>query len=171
MPYVETSTLRVVSIFKLSGTSLLLYLLNVFGQTGLSKQSNHSYTSINTLHIELNLPAQAHNKLYQWQWNSIFKLSWSSLSPYLLYVFGQTGLSKQCSIMKTFLYNFDPLKPHFYIVKLGFTGVYIFLLISPQKHRLWVLGEAVLKSTHNLCFQQKYEKDQNFFLKTFSFWW
>ena len=22
-----------------------------------------------------------------------------------------------------FLYNFDPLKPHFYIVKLGFTGV------------------------------------------------
>ena len=22
------------------------------------------------------------------------------------------------------LYNFDPIKPHFYIVKLGFTGVY-----------------------------------------------
>ena len=29
---------------------------------------------------------------------------------------------------KTCLYNFDPLKPHFYIVKLGFTGVYIFFL-------------------------------------------
>ena len=28
--------------------------------------------------------------------------------------------------MKTYLYNFDPLKPHFYKVKLGFTGVYIF---------------------------------------------
>ena len=28
-------------------------------------------------------------------------------------------------ITKTRLYNFDPLKPHFYIVKLGFTGVYI----------------------------------------------
>ena len=28
-------------------------------------------------------------------------------------------------ITKTCLYNFDPLKPHFYIVKLGFTGVYI----------------------------------------------
>ena len=27
--------------------------------------------------------------------------------------------------MKTCLYNFDPLKPHFYIVKLGFTGLYI----------------------------------------------
>ena len=31
-----------------------------------------------------------------------------------------------------------PLKPHLYIVKLGFTGVYIIiLLISAQKHRLW----------------------------------
>ena len=27
-------------------------------------------------------------------------------------------------ITRTSLYNFDPLKPHFYIVKLGFTGVY-----------------------------------------------
>ena len=27
-----------------------------------------------------------------------------------------------------------PLKPHFYIVKLGFTGVYIIFLISAQKH-------------------------------------
>ena len=29
--------------------------------------------------------------------------------------------------------------PHFYIVKLGFTGVYIIFLISAQKHWLWVL--------------------------------
>ena len=28
------------------------------------------------------------------------------------------------------------LKPHFYIVKVGFTGVYIIFLISVQKHRL-----------------------------------
>ena len=35
-------------------------------------------------------------------------------------------------IMKTHLYNFDPLKPHFYIVKLEFTGVYIIFLISAQ---------------------------------------
>ena len=41
------------------------------------------------------------------------------------------------NIMKTCLYNFDPHKPHFYIVKLGFTGVYIIFLISAQKHRLW----------------------------------
>ena len=42
-------------------------------------------------------------------------------------------------IPKTRLCDFDPLKPHFYIVKLGFTGVYIIFLISAQKHRLWVL--------------------------------
>ena len=35
-------------------------------------------------------------------------------------------------ITKTLLYNFDPLKPHSYIVKLGFTGVYIISLISAQ---------------------------------------
>ena len=35
-------------------------------------------------------------------------------------------------ITKTYLYNFDPLKPHFYIVKLGFTGIYIIFLISAQ---------------------------------------
>ena len=34
------------------------------------------------------------------------------------------------AIMKTCLYNFDLLKPPFYIVKLGFTGVYIIVLIS-----------------------------------------
>ena len=39
-------------------------------------------------------------------------------------------------ITKTYLYNFDPLKPHFYMVKLVFTGVYIIFLISAQKHRL-----------------------------------
>ena len=35
-------------------------------------------------------------------------------------------------ITKTCLYNFDPLKPHFYIVKLGFTGVDIIFRISAQ---------------------------------------
>ena len=34
--------------------------------------------------------------------------------------------------MKTRLYNFEPLKPHFYVVKLGFTGVYIIFLIAAQ---------------------------------------
>ena len=76
------------------------------------------------------------------------------------------------TITKTSLYNFDPIKPHFYIVKLGFTGVFTIFLISVQKHRLWVLFRtAFLTSTHNLCFEQRYEKYQNFYLKTFSFWW
>ena len=44
----------------------------------------------------------------------------------------------QC-ITKACLYNIDPLKPHFYIVKLGFTGVYVIFLISAQKQRLCVL--------------------------------
>ena len=70
---------------------------------------------------------------------------------------------------KTYLYNFDPLKPHFYIVKLGFTGVYIILLISAQKHTLWVLVEAVLTSTYNLCNEQKYEKYHNFLSEKVSF--
>ena len=77
-------------------------------------------------------------------------------------------------ITKTRLYNFDPVKPHFYIVKLEFTGIYIIILISAQKHRLWVLTsthnyEAVLTSTHNLCFEQKYEKYQSFSSENFQF--
>ena len=32
------------------------------------------------------------------------------------------------AITKTYLYNVDPLKPHFCIVKLGFKGVYIIFL-------------------------------------------
>ena len=42
-------------------------------------------------------------------------------------------------ITKIYLYNFDTLKLHLYILKLVFTGVYIVFLISAQKHRLWVL--------------------------------
>ena len=43
------------------------------------------------------------------------------------------GLSEtRLIITKTYLYNSDPLKPHLYIVKLGFTGVYIIFLISAQ---------------------------------------
>ena len=40
-------------------------------------------------------------------------------------------------ITKTYLYNFDPLKPYFYIVKPGFTGVYIIFLISAQNIDCW----------------------------------
>ena len=78
-------------------------------------------------------------------------------------------------ITKTCLYNFDPLKPHFYILKLRFTGVYIIFLISAQNIDCGYSlepprrGEAVLTSTHNLCFEQKYEKYQNFLSDKFQF--
>ena len=64
-------------------------------------------------------------------------------------------------ITKTCLYNFDPLKAHFYIVKLRFTGVYIIFLISARKQ--------VLTSTHNLCFEQQCEKYQSFLSENFQF--
>ena len=72
-------------------------------------------------------------------------------------------------ITKTRLYHFDPLKSHFYVVKLGFKGVYILFRIPAQKHRLWVLVRTASLSTHNLCFEQKYEKYQNFFYLIFFF--
>ena len=52
------------------------------------------------------------------------KLSYGSLALWLLYPWIYKVL-----ITKTRLYNFDPLKPHFYIVKLGSTGVYFIFLI------------------------------------------
>ena len=44
--------------------------------------------------------------------------------------------SRKC-ITKTHLYNSDPLKPHFYIVKLGLHGCTFFSYFC-SKHRLWV---------------------------------
>ena len=72
-------------------------------------------------------------------------------------------------ITKTCLYSSDPLQPHFYSVKLGFTGVYISYLISAQKHRLWVLVRTALPRAHNLCLEQKYENYQNFSSESFHF--
>ena len=39
---------------------------------------------------------------------------------------------KKNIITKTYLYNLTSLNPTFYVVKLGFTGVYIIFLISAQ---------------------------------------
>ena len=72
--------------------------------------------------------------------------------------------TKSLSITKTCLYNFDPLKPHFYIVKPGFTGVYIILLFFSTQN---IYSKAVLTSTHNLCFELKCEKYQSFLSEFF----
>ena len=60
--------------------------------------------------------------------------------------------------MKTRLYNIDPLKPQFYTVKLGFTGVYIIFLISAQNidcgYSLEPPRRGGSNEYHNLCFEQ-----------------
>ena len=65
-----------------------------------------------------------------------------------------------CFTTKTCLYKVYPLKPHFYIVKLGLTGVCLFyFLIFDPKHILWV-------PTTN--FLNKYIKNIDFFPTKFT---
>ena len=76
-------------------------------------------------------------------------------------------------ITKTCLYNVDPLKPHFYKVKLGFTGVYIIFLISAQNIDGGYSLEPPRRGGSNeypqSMFEQEYKKYQNFYLKIFPF--
>ena len=76
-------------------------------------------------------------------------------------------------IKKTYLYNFDPLEPHFCIVKLGFTGVYIIFLISAQNidcgYSLEPPRRGGSNEYHNLCFEQKYGKYLSFLSENFQF--
>ena len=74
-------------------------------------------------------------------------------------------------LTKTRLYSFDPLQPHFYIIKLWFTWVCISFLISAQKHRLWVLVRtALLRSSNKFPqLEQKHENYQNFTPEFFHF--
>ena len=51
--------------------------------------------------------------------------------------------TNQLDITKTYLYNFDPFKPNFYTVKLGFTGIHIIILISSQNRDCGYLLELV----------------------------
>ena len=72
-------------------------------------------------------------------------------------------------ITKTCLYKFDPLKAHFYIVKLGFTGIYFIFLILLKNIDCGFSTEPPRRSNeyHNLCFEQKYKKCQNFLSENF----
>ena len=65
------------------------------------------------------------------------------------------------SITKTSSCNEHPLTPHFYIVKLRITGVYIFFLFLLQNMDCGYSLEppqAVLMCTYNQSFEQKEEK-------------
>ena len=76
---------------------------------------------------------------------------------------------------KTCLYNFDPLKPHFHIVKSGFTWVYINFLISAQKHRFWLLVKtASLRRFYRvptIYVLSRAMKNKRVFIWTFSVFW
>ena len=66
--------------------------------------------------------------------------------------------------MQTCPCDVDPLTPHFYIVKLGFTGVFIFSSFCSKK-RLWVLVR-----TATLSFEQKYEDSQKISTENYHFY-
>ena len=69
-------------------------------------------------------------------WSLVRAFTNRSLKRSLLYVEDNVSKGRSITVItKTCLYNFSPLKPHFYIVKLGFTGYTLFFLISAQKHR------------------------------------
>ena len=75
------------------------------------------------------------------RWCSTFPNNKNPDKPTVLHSFGAIGLYQHMNLSghheNIHRYDFDPLKPHFYIVKLGFAGVYIIFVISAQKHRLW----------------------------------
>ena len=77
-------------------------------------------------------------------------------------------------VTKTCPYNVDPLKPHFYIVKVGFTGVYINFLISAQNIDCGYSLEPPCRGGSNeypqSVFLSRNKKNIRFFyLKTFIF--
>ena len=78
-------------------------------------------------------------------------------------------------ITKTCLYNFDPLEPHFCIVKLGFTGVYIIFLVSAQNIDCGYSLEPPRRGGSNEYLQSMFWAEiwkisEFFYLKIFSFW-
>ena len=81
-----------------------------------------------------------------------------------------TNPNKHKYMPRTYLYNFDPLKPHFYIVKLGLTGVYIIFLIAAQKHRSWVLVRTASPNEYpQSMFSAEILKISDFFCENFHF--
>ena len=80
------------------------------------------------------------------------------------------------NITKTCLYNSDPLEPHFYIVRLGFTGVYISFLISAQNIDCGYSLEPPRRGGSNeypqsMFWAEIWKRYQIFSLKIYIFWW
>ena len=96
------------------------------------------------------------------------------------YVYYDSSLSRRVNIIlypatisKTCLYNFDPLKPHFYIVKLGFTRVYNFFLFLLETIDYGYSLELPRRGGSNeypqSMFWAEIWKYQNFYLRIFIF--
>ena len=77
-------------------------------------------------------------------------------------------------ITMTRLCNFDPLKPHFYTVKLRFTGVYNIFLISAQNIDCGYSFEPPRRGGSNeypqsMFWAEIWKNIRDFYLKIFSF--
>ena len=82
---------------------------------------------------------------------------------------------KKNLITKTCLYNFEPLKPHFYIVKLGFAGVYIIFVISAKNIDCGYSLEPPRRGGSNeypqsMFWAEIWKLSEFLYLKIFSFW-
>ena len=78
-------------------------------------------------------------------------------------------------ITKTCLYKYDPIEPHFYIVKLGFTGVYIIFQISAQNIDCGYSLEPPRRGGFNeypqsMFWAEMWKISEFLYLKMFSFW-
>ena len=75
-----------------------------------------------------------------------------------------------------YIYNFDSFKPHFYVVKLGFAGLYIILLISAQNIDCGYSLESPRRGSSNeypqsMFWAEIWKISEFFCLKIFIFWW
>ena len=111
--------------------------INTFEFRSKPNKPLQKYTSLNRIeHVSLNIrkctfeyvrPTKIRFSLHiHADWFDVF------LSACAQVCFLTLQLMFMVIIKKTYLYNFDPLKPHFCIVKLGLTGVYIIFLISAK---------------------------------------
>ena len=85
-------------------------------------------------------------------------------------------IKRKRRITKTSLFKFDPLKPHIYIVKLGFTGVYIIFLISAQNIDCGYSLEPPRRGASNeypqsMCLSRSMKNIRIFYLKIFIFFY
>ena len=78
-------------------------------------------------------------------------------------------------ITKTRLYNIDPLEPHFYTVKLGFTGYTLFFLFLLKNIDCGYSLEPPRRGGSNEYSQSIFWKEiwkiSEFLSENFHFWW